>query len=147
MSELVKLFKKQVNLHGIAKFKPLLEEGDGHICGSAGNSAGDDDDSIDNLSNSSGSDDGNESHDSSDDDLLSDEDQSEHSSIGGDSVVGFGDGNSIHLHDPPIFVSRHCPPFESTDTTLYGNCDCAELHSFPDEQRHFTDKASLLVVT
>jgi hypothetical protein len=82
MSELVKLFKKQVSLHGVAKFKPLLEEDDGHICGSAGDSVGDDDDSIDNLSSSSGSDDDNHSHDNSDDDCISDEDQSEHSSFG-----------------------------------------------------------------
>lgn len=127
MSELVKLFKKQVSLHGVAKFKSLLQDGDGLICDSAGNSVGDDDDSIDNLSSSSGSDDNNGSHDSSNDDLLTDEDQSENSSVDGNSVVEFGDGNSIHLHAPPVFVSRHCPPFESIDTTLYGNCDCSDF--------------------
>ena len=147
MRDLVKLFKKQVGLHGVAKFAPLLGDGSDPSQGSDGDkSVSEDssaDSSVDNLSDSSLSDDGSEGSGSSDEDLISDNDNSEDSSVEGDVIGAFGAGNSIHLHDPPVYDSRHCPPFESIETTLYGDCDCPdygmEVCCLTDEFQFFSD--------
>ena len=140
MRDLVKLFKKQVCLHGVTKFVPLLADGHinrdgfdgdlGHPDDSRENS--DTDASIDDLSKDSLSDEGNVTDDfgdseSDDEDMFSDGDHSEEESVIDDVINAHGDINSIHLHEPPIFVTLHCPPFISIDKTLHGECDCCDF--------------------
>lgn len=142
MRDLVKLFKKQVSLHGIARFVPLLSDGEINaegfdvVSGDRDNdSSGEDsdiDDSVDDISKDSFSDEGNEADDildsdSGDEDIFSDRDQSEEGSVVDNVINAYGDVDTIHLHDPPNFITLHCPPFISIERTLHGECDCHDF--------------------
>ena len=127
MDELVELFKLQVNLHGIDKFVPLLvgdiddENGSDDVFSEAG--------SEDYLSDSEVGGDSSEDDVSSidGDEYGSDETESDVESVG-DNAVGFWNNNDvIHLHAPPIFGSRHCPPLGSVEDTMHGICDCRDF--------------------
>ena len=141
MSDLVELFKKQVSIHGIAEFIPLLmdrnvrldDQDDQSVSNgekSPVNSSTDE--SVDILSDSSFSTAENDNDEflntsSDEEDDLADGDQSDDDSVIGEGVKALDNLNLIHLHDPPIFATRHCPPFASIDDTLYGECDCNDF--------------------
>ena len=127
MDDLIELFKKQVNLHGVDRFLPLLVE----PVADNGENENDSNESDDILSDSDFSDDvseddicssgsGEESDNNSEDDASSD------GSLGDDMGI-HQNLNMIHLHDPPIFDSIHCPPFESIEITMHGVCDCSDF--------------------
>ena len=139
MSDLVELFKKQVSLYGIGRFKPLLVDRNDELNGQDDDSHGSDgtlplnhsdDESVDNLSDSNfsaGENDDDKFLNSSSDDDSESGDESVEGSVIGAGRDAFDGHNSIHLHDPPIFASKHCPPFESIENTLYGECDCDDF--------------------
>ena len=57
----------------------------------------------------------------------SDEIESDEESVG-ENVAGFwNDNDVIHIHDPPVFGSRHCPPLGSVEETMHGICDCRDF--------------------
>lgn len=143
MRDLVKLFRKQVSLHGVSKFVPLLVDGnmegddkDDDFSDSDVNSAADTPsigESVDILSDSSYFD-----EESDNDGFFGDsDDQSDVNSDGADhspdgSVIGEAigpgeDANTLHLHPPPMFLTRHCPPFATIQPTLDGECDCNDF--------------------
>lgn len=144
MDDLVELFKKQVNLYGVDKFLPLLVESsvvknsktpagvksaDQPASGDEQSDA--DDESVDLFSDSDISD------GVRDDDICSHGSDVESDNFSGDDASSDGslengvgvrqDLNMIHLHDPPIFDSIHCPPFDSIEKTMHGVCDCCDF--------------------
>ena len=135
MKELLSLFERQVNRNGVDKFLHLLEE-----------SSEEEDDrsrasfstapksfvesenrSVDYQSDSELSE-GTDDSGGSEEDVLSNSGQSEDSALDDDDVPHvLHDNNPIRLHDPPVFTSLHCPPFQSIQNTIYGDCDCADF--------------------
>jgi hypothetical protein len=86
-------------------------------------------DSVDVLSDSSASEGENDNNGFFDD---SNDESDRESDDGNDSVegsvidgeIGHGvDANILHLHDPPVFLTLHCPPFATIEPTLHGECD------------------------
>ena len=136
MIDLVELFKKQVSLYGVSKCIRFLKfDGTDDSTSDADDTdvrniqAGNGDDSSDDSSVDVFSDDSfddgseSESNSSDEDSLYSGDDQSDEGSVHG----AFPDGGVIHLHEPQIFVSLHCPPFPSINNTLHGECDCLDF--------------------
>ena len=141
MTDLVILFTRQVNLYGVAKCIDFLQFNgvDGSVFESHNDKISDskeDDadsaaDSVDVLSESSNgveSDDDKSSLDSSsNEDVISDDEISDDGSVHGEGLGANPVGDFIHLHDPPIFHTRHCPPLESILETVHSACDCTDF--------------------
>ena len=140
VDELVEVFREQINLYGVAKFLPLLTNSTGTgIVGAHNNRSGSDrvqsdssdEGSLDIVSDSDHGDDnsdGNSGYSSDDDiDALSDDVVSNDGSVNNDAIGVHADNNMIYLHDPPLFDSLHCPPFNSIDITTHGVCNCGDF--------------------
>ena len=142
MSDLVELFKKQVNLYGI----PFLDKcilflefdgvddsvtgdeksvlkNDGFDSSSCSeddlSNSSRDDESFDDTESSSGN--------SDDEEMFSEDEISEDGSINDSVAEANSDERVLHLHDPIVFNTRHCPPFEFIENTLHRGCDCCEF--------------------
>jgi hypothetical protein len=64
---------------------------------------------------------------SDDDDTFSDCDKSDNGSLIEELIGPSGYVGTLHLHDPPIYATVHCPPFAAIDKTLHGECDCNDF--------------------
>ena len=73
-------------------------------------------DNIDSISSGSGF-----------DEILSDYGISDDGSVNNVHLGAVADGLVIHHHEPMVFNTIHCPPFESIVHTLFGECDCLEF--------------------
>lgn len=131
MAELRNLFERQVNLHRIARFIPLLEEyfGDESNSESIEEQNGS---SVDNLTNSDFGDIGSDDEDSSGSDNSDDGHYPEGDENDDDSVADEVNNNlpprqRIYVHEPTDFASPHCPPFRTIETTMHGVCDCTNF--------------------
>ena len=124
--DLVELFKKQVSLYGVSKCILFLK-----FDGTDDRTSDADDDDVRNVQPGNGDDSSDESSvdifsddsfddgSESDDSLQSGDDKSDEGSLQG----ALPDDRVIHLHAPQIFASLHCPPFDSINNTLHGECD------------------------
>lgn len=136
IGDLVELFKKQISLYGVSKCVEFLtfdgteksisraDTNDIRDVQPDSNDDSSDDSSVDVFSEDSKDDENDFEPDSSDNDsLFSADDQSDEGSLHG----ALPDDRVVHLHEPQIFVSLHCPPFDSIDKTLHGECDCCDF--------------------
>jgi hypothetical protein len=135
MTDLVELFKRQVKLYGVAKCINFLQfDGvDGGVPKShedEKSGPNEDDvvsvpDSVDILSESSNGEESNDDESSADsgnsEDIFSDDEISDDESVHGPIA------DILHLHDPPVFNTRHCPPLESILETVHSACDCTDF--------------------
>ena len=131
IEELVTLFKKQLKIHGVSKFVPLLiEVVDGGIQSDLDK---EDDCSSEDILSDSGlgsnesSIDGRDSGDSDDENQGTDKSESSDESQDAENLGMNNHNDMIHLHEPPIFRTIHCPPFEDIEITMYGACDCSDF--------------------
>lgn len=128
--DLVELFKKQVSLYGVSKCILFLK-----FDGTDDRTSDADDDDVRNVQPGNGDDSSDESSvdifsddsfddgSESDDSLHSGDDKSDEKSLQG----ALPDDRVIHFHAPQIFASLHCPPFDSINNTLHGECDCCDF--------------------
>ena len=123
MDELIEL-KKQVSIHGIEQFIPLLVKNDTALVDNSLEEGSDDDTSDSEVEEDSSEDDVS----SIDGDGHASDDTESDNELIGEYIGGFWNNNDvIHIHDPPIFASRHCPPLGSVEDTMHGICDCTDF--------------------
>ena len=128
--DLVEFFKKQVSLYGVSKCILFLK-----FDGTDDRTSDADDDDVRNVQPGNGDDSSDESSvDIFSDDSFDDGSESDDSlqfgddkSDGGSLQGALPDDRVIHLHAPQIFASLHCPPFDSINNTLHGECDCCDF--------------------
>jgi hypothetical protein len=112
MADLRNLFERQVNLHGIARLIPLLEENFEEESNSENNEEqnGSSDGSVDNLTDSDfgdlGSDD-EDSFDSDDTGFSSEGDEIDYDSVGSEIINYVPPRERIYVHEPVDFASLH----------------------------------------
>lgn len=131
IDDLVELFKQQVSLYGVGKcIKFLKFDGTANSASDAddidipGNQPDSIDDSSVDICSEDSSEIGNDSDSNigDEDSLLSGDDESDEGSFHG----AFQDDRVVHIHEPQIFASLPCPPFDSIEKTIDGECDCCD---------------------
>lgn len=136
IDDLIKLFEKQVKIHGVARFIPLLEESplmdlveipDQQCHGDEFESVGEEESENVFTDSDYGIDDDGDSSIGSESDgegFISDDDVDDNQSVVDEVVNNLRNGNLFNVHQQVIFDSIHCPPFESIASTMVGICDC-----------------------
>lgn len=115
MNELLKLIEENLSLYGRDKYISILSENND---GNTNESEKDEDESVDYLSSC----DEDDAEDSDSDECSSDDSTlSDVSEISHDNAVN----EMLNLHPPVSYNTIHCPPFNSVESTLYGNCNCS----------------------
>ena len=135
MADLVKLFERQVQIHGLARFLPLLEDPSPGVVENLAQEESDhspsENGSEDVLTNSDFGIDGNEDEEfrdnaSDEDDYISD-DGDDNQSVVDEVLDNIRAGNMIHIHESINFDSLHCPPLGSILISMFGACDCSDF--------------------
>jgi hypothetical protein len=138
MPDLLQLFEEHMNIHGRSELVGVIRginNNNNQINNTESNSDGLEDD---NNSDASGFGDDDETADSADDDSSlegsenslfdaeEDDANSEVSSVAGENLGGGLGAEFLTLHDAVDHDFRHCPPFPTIESTLHGDCDCAD---------------------
>jgi hypothetical protein len=136
MDDLVELFRRQVNLHGVARFIPLLAETSASSTGfnarNLDENSNCESESVDIVSDSDF-----EDYDREDDDFDSDisvnesncssENESDDEHFGDEVNAVPNPDDMVYVHESPVFVGMHCPPYGSVEDTMFGVCDCCDF--------------------